>query len=103
MPFPLPLCSAGMCICPPSRATALAEEQRCVLFNSHSSCRDNNLCRSARQLPGHEAFLATPGEPINLQVPGYNSDVRLYKGLLEDNAEAMSIGKNREGGNFYKA
>ena len=76
---------------PSITCSAVAEEQRCVLFNSHTSCRDNNLCRSARQLHGRGASLATSAEPINLQVPGHNSDVRLYEGLLEDNAEAMSI------------
>lgn len=82
--------------------SAEAEEQRWVLFSNHFLCRDNNLCRSARQLPGCEAFLAKSAEPIYLQVPGCNSDVKLYKGLLEDDAGAMSTSKSQEGGNFYK-
>lgn len=82
--------------------SAVGEQWRCVLFNNHSSSRDNNLCRSARQLPGCEAFLAKSAEPICLQVLGCNSDVRLYKGLLEDDAGAMSTSKSQESGNFYK-
>lgn len=81
---------------PSITCSAVVEEQRGILFKSHSSCRGNNLCRSARQLPGCGAFSATSAEP------GNNADVRLYEGLLEDNAEAMSISKSQEGGNFYK-
>lgn len=77
--------------------SAVAVEQICVLFNSRSSCRANNFRRSARELPGRGAFLGTSAEPVDLRL---RCEVLRR---LEENAEAMGISKNQDGGNFYKA
>lgn len=77
----------------------MAEEQTHVLSNKW---RQPPL-QECQAVTWEWGFFSNTDEHLNLGVPGYNLDVRLYKSLLEDSAEALSISKSQECGNLHKA